>query len=149
MTRAAPSTRRAASKADAAADHLADWLRQQHGAAPDDGSGTPSVAEPIEADGPPPDPRTMRGSITHAPREADRDSERAPSPRDGVADAGSALHSPHTDWLHHRMAVSGPTAAVAEFQTAARGPGVIPWRLDLGRVEEDLFHLLGAEGPST
>jgi len=31
---------------------------------------------------------------------------------------------------------------VAAFRAAARGAGVIPWHLDLDRLEEDCFHLL-------
>lgn len=152
MTRAAQSTRHAARKADAAADQLADWLRQRHGAGPDHGSDTPGAIGRSAADAPattsllapPADVEALPESITHAPREADRDSDKPPLARDGVASAGSAPHLPHTDWLHHRLAVSGPPAAVAAFQAAARGPGVIPWRLDLGRLEEDWFHLLAA-----
>jgi hypothetical protein len=42
-------------------------------------------------------------------------------------------------WLYHHLTVSGPGAAVAELAAAARGSGVIPWRLDLAALEEDVF----------
>jgi len=34
---------------------------------------------------------------------------------------------------------------VREFAAAARGAGVIPWRLDLARIEEDVFNLAAAQ----
>ena len=52
------------------------------------------------------------------------------------------LRLPHTDWLRHRLAVSGPADVVGTFRDAASGAGVIPWRLDLDQMEEDWFHLL-------
>ncbi len=48
----------------------------------------------------------------------------------------------HTDWLHHRMTVTGPAHQLAAFRTAAAGAGTVPWRLDLDRMEEDFFHRL-------
>lgn len=44
---------------------------------------------------------------------------------------------PYTDWLRHRLTISGPADAMARFRAAAAGPGLIPWVLDLGRMEED------------
>ncbi|MGI4946952.1 MAG: hypothetical protein ACRYHQ_41410 [Janthinobacterium lividum] len=52
-----------------------------------------------------------------------------------------------TDWLHHRLEISGPSKTVAAFAAAARGGGIIPWQLDLDRIEEDLFHRLIAPPP--
>jgi hypothetical protein len=43
-------------------------------------------------------------------------------------------------WLYHHLTVSGPNAAVEQFAVAARGAGVIPWRFDGARFEEDIFH---------
>ena len=57
---------------------------------------------------------------------------------------GSARRLSQPDWLHHRLNVTGPAAALTGFQTAARGAGTIPWPLDRDRMEEDLFHLLVA-----
>ena len=48
-------------------------------------------------------------------------------------------------WLYHHLTVSGPAEPVAAFAAAARGAGVIPWRLDTDRIEEDLFHLAAAQ----
>ncbi len=48
----------------------------------------------------------------------------------------------HPDWLHHRLAITGPPGDLARFRAAAAGAGTIPWRLDLDRLEEDYFHLL-------
>jgi hypothetical protein len=42
-------------------------------------------------------------------------------------------------WLWHHLTITGPSADVATFADAARGPGVIPWALDYARIEEDLF----------
>ncbi|PHK95192.1 hypothetical protein CR162_09525 [Pseudoroseomonas rhizosphaerae] len=44
---------------------------------------------------------------------------------------------PYTDWLRHRLTISGPAEAMARFRAAAAGSGLIPWVLDLGRMEED------------
>ncbi len=57
------------------------------------------------------------------------------------------LRLAHTDWLHHRLTVSGPHEPVAAWQDAAAGAGVIPWQLDLDRLAEDLFHALVAPPP--
>lgn len=48
----------------------------------------------------------------------------------------------HTDWLHHRLTITGPGETLAAFSVAARGAGIIPWQLELDRIEEDLFHRL-------
>ena len=57
---------------------------------------------------------------------------------------GEVLRLANPDWLEHRLAISGPVEEVARFRTAAAGPGVIPWHVDLDGAEEDLFHLLVA-----
>lgn len=53
----------------------------------------------------------------------------------------------HTDWLHHRLEVSGPPAELDAFRSEAAGAGVIPWHLDLDRMEEDWFLRLAAPPP--
>lgn len=58
----------------------------------------------------------------------------------------SALAAP--TWLHHYLTVSGPATAVAAFAAAARGAGVIPWRLDFTRIEDDVFNLAVARPPT-
>jgi hypothetical protein len=42
-------------------------------------------------------------------------------------------------WLYHHLTISGPAETVQAFATAARGAGVIPWRLDFADFEEDIF----------
>ena len=56
------------------------------------------------------------------------------------------MRLPAPDWLHHRLAISGAAADLAEFRRAAAGAGVIPWQLDLERMQEDFFHLLASAG---
>lgn len=43
-------------------------------------------------------------------------------------------------WLYHHLTVSGPAESVQDFAAAARGAGVLPWRFDGDRFEEDIFH---------
>jgi len=43
-------------------------------------------------------------------------------------------------WLYHHLTVRGPSEGVNEFAVLARGAGVIPWRFDADRLEEDIFH---------
>jgi hypothetical protein len=65
----------------------------------------------------------------------------------GETTASAPLRPAHTDWLHHRLTVTGLAAELAAFQTAAAGAGVIPWQLDLDRLTEDFLHLLVAPPP--
>lgn len=44
-----------------------------------------------------------------------------------------------TDWLRNTLSVTGAIEAVARFQDAASGAGIIPWQRDLDRLEEDWF----------
>ncbi|MGI4945938.1 MAG: hypothetical protein ACRYHQ_36170 [Janthinobacterium lividum] len=69
-----------------------------------------------------------------------------------IASAGPGAAEPpqrlaNTDWLHHRLELSGPAETVAAFQAVAGGAGVIPWQLDLTQIEEDLFHKMVAPRP--
>ena len=61
-----------------------------------------------------------------------------------TAAAVQTLVPSHTDWLYHHLTVTGPTASLTAFRDAAAGAGVIPWMLDLDRVEEDAFLRLAA-----
>jgi hypothetical protein len=121
--------RSAAGKAEQAADALEAFLRDRpHAATVDRGTNAWRVDDPGD-DGP-----------THETASA-----RANKGRD-VAQAslraGTPLRLPHTDWLRHRLMVTGPAAEVDAFRSAAAGAGTIPWRLDLDSLEEDWFHLL-------
>jgi hypothetical protein len=57
---------------------------------------------------------------------------------------GSALRLNQTDWLHHRLLITGSAADLVRLRAAAGGAGTVPWHLDFDRMEEDLFHLLVA-----
>ena len=61
-----------------------------------------------------------------------------------VARTAAPLRPQRTDWLHHRLLVAGPAGVLAAFKAAAGGAGTVPWRLDLDRMEEDLFLMLAA-----
>lgn len=53
------------------------------------------------------------------------------------------LAPPHTDWLRHDLAVTGPAGDVASFREAAAGAGAIPWHYpDATLEEEDRVHRL-------
>jgi hypothetical protein len=105
-------------------------LKAEGDACGDEGPGAvpvvPAQASPKPGDGP-------------APREAARV---AAQPARGHAGRDAPLRLAHTDWLYHRLTIAGPQGEVAAFRAAARGAGVIPWHLDLDRLEEDCFHLL-------
>ena len=70
---------------------------------------------------------------------------------DPPSQADAPLAPADTDWLRHTLAVSGPGEAMARYAAAGSGPGVIPWVLDLDRMEEDWFLTLAAppEGERT
>ncbi len=50
----------------------------------------------------------------------------------------------NTDWLHHLLTITGPVPEITAWREQAAGGGVIPWHLDLDRMEEGWFHLLAA-----
>lgn len=54
-------------------------------------------------------------------------------------DAARAAADAAPGWLYHHLTVSGPAETVNEFAAVARGAGVIPWRFDFDRFEEDVF----------
>ena len=124
--------RSAAGNADRAADALEAFLRDRPVAAvsADPGEALASSQEGKGALGDdaglPPQRRT---------RQAD------PAAVQAFA-AGTPLRLPHTDWLFHRLVVTGSVATMAAFRAPASGAGTIPWRLDLASLEEDWFHLL-------
>ena len=59
-----------------------------------------------------------------------------------TATASVAAASP---WLYHHLTISGPAEAVASFAEAARGSGIVPWRLETARLEEDVFNLAASQ----
>jgi hypothetical protein len=56
--------------------------------------------------------------------------------------ASAAAASP---WLYHHLTISGPDAVVTSFAEAARGSGIVPWRLEAARLEEDIFNLAASQ----
>ena len=48
-------------------------------------------------------------------------------------------------WLYHHLTISGPASTVTAFGEAARGSGVVPWRLDGTRLEEDVFNFAASQ----
>ena len=58
--------------------------------------------------------------------------------------ARAAVGLAHPDWLFHHLRIEGPAGALAGFRAAASGAGIIPWHLDLDRIEEDAFLRLAA-----
>ncbi len=122
--------RSAADKAERAADMLEAFLRDPAADAP--GPASPMRGSPA-AEAPTADSR------------ADAARARAPGLLAGGATsaaAGLPLRLAHTDWLRHRLLVTGAGAQVSAFRDTASGAGTIPWRLDLDSLEEDWFHLL-------
>jgi hypothetical protein len=49
-------------------------------------------------------------------------------------------------WLY--LTVGWPGDMIEDFATAARGSGVIPWRLDFDVIEEDIFNLAATQPAS-
>ena len=149
----ANSAQKAALKVDKAADTVLDWLREQCGPGPNDTSGAPAAAVRSGADrseaaspveGEPVAIETIPASVAQASDKAGQGGSPLTPSRNGAADARSPLRLPHTDWLHHRLMVTGPTEPMADFRVAACGAGTIPWQLDGDRMAEDFFHLLVA-----
>jgi hypothetical protein len=48
-------------------------------------------------------------------------------------------------WLYHHLTISGPAAGVAAFAEAARGSGILPWRVETAQIEEDIFNLAASQ----
>ena len=164
-------SRSAAKKADEAADALLDWLRSQSSAleADVDPAGRSGEGRSVEGAGPRDDaasqpvsnPTIANDHVGSLPIALDQPGATVRHDRDSVAVIGSAdsikwseadrnaapLRLPHTDWLYHRLAVSGPAGDLTDFRGKAVGAGTIPWQLDLDRMEEDWFHLLVSPSP--
>jgi hypothetical protein len=137
-------TRSAAARISATADALLDWLHSQQRAV-STGSQTPAdAAGPAAASAEPAPAADTPPSIR--PRRDDRARAAPTASRRHKADAARAasLRLDHTDWLHHRLTITGPDAVLTAFRQAAAGAGIIPWQLDLDRIEEDMFNFLVA-----
>ena len=133
-------TRSAAARISATADALLDWLHSQQRAL-STGSRTPADAAGPAAASAEPAP-----AADATPRRDDRVRATPTVISRQEADAARAapLRPDHTDWLHHRLTITGPDAVLTAFRQAAAGAGIIPWQLDLDRIEEDMFNFLVA-----
>jgi hypothetical protein len=132
----------AATKAKEAADDLLDWLNRQSVR-----SRAPTPAGPLESvlDGrvawPEADPKE-RKPVVEATNLAGTSRNHAVTSETFAA--VPVMRLPTTDWLHHRLTITGPATEMGRFRQAAAGAGIIPWHFDLERMEEEYFHLLVA-----
>jgi hypothetical protein len=87
------------------------------------------------------DPRPAPATIVEAPEEPP--AQKIPRGRRpaAVLRSGSLARRAAPDWLYHHLTVCGPAEIVDAFAAAARGSGVIPWRLDFADIEETVFDL--------
>jgi hypothetical protein len=151
----------AAAKATDAAEDLLVWLRSQpqgrfrppNPAAPLPGSPAdqPGADIPKGAAGPDTPGAAAPAPVPSAPASGPGVGSGEPAVRTGGVPEQEDRHAPlrlaHTDWLHHRLRITGPKAELARFREAACGAGTVPWQLDLDRMAEDFFHLLAAPPP--
>jgi hypothetical protein len=136
-----------AARTAAAAEALLAWLQDPRRpaaavASPDTGTSAaaPDANAPVPVLAPTDD---IRCDDAAAPAAGAAPSRRRHGP--GGADGRLAAMCPaHTDWLFHHLDISGPADDVRALQAAARGAGLIPWDLDLERMQEDFFLLLMA-----
>ena len=123
--------RSAASKAERAAAALDDYLRDQ----------APSPTRQVHPE--PRAPAEIPSALIAAARSDPPPPDASPGRgTDPPLLTGAPLQPAHTDWLYHRLQVTGPAAELDGFRHAAAGAGTIPWQLDLQAAEEDWFHLL-------
>ena len=136
----------AAAKTHDAADALLEWLRSQPGRSP--GTSTlpapNGLAEAGAGDEWPNPAAALLGAAIAAPGVSHGD---LAVRRSALQAAPLRLAQP--DWLHHRLTISGPVDEVARFRGAAAGAGIVPWQLDLERLEEDTLHRLVEAQPGS
>jgi hypothetical protein len=139
--------RSAADQASEAVEALSAWLGQRQGAAAPD-AAIPAPAGEADRGAPPdavlPDAVDAGAAAALGDREeAVRRPARSEHRHNGGARV-APLRLPHTDWLQHRLTISGPEEKVAAFRLEAAGAGIIPWQLDVDALAEDWFLLLAA-----
>ncbi len=145
---------RAAATAAATADALLAWLgiqtRTGVNTAPAESNGLPE--RPASAQDSPDGAGVSDVASTHvlatARAAGEITSTMGPAKRAEAGRQAAPMRLAHTDWLHHRLAIIGTADLTVAFRRAAAGAGIIPWQLDLDRLEEDVFHLLAAPPPS-
>jgi hypothetical protein len=121
-----------AARADQVADALLAWLD-------------------VHTSAPPPHPgpaHDLEGEAVAARARPGAEASRAPAAAAAAhpqrEEDRPAIAPAHTDWLYHQLRIDGPAGPVHAFRSAAAGAGIIPWHLDLDRMEEDFFHRLVA-----
>lgn len=136
---AQPRTAAPATKVDAAADSASpDALPPDAG--PDGesgGTGGPTGTASPEAD-------PCQGAVSAAGGNLGEAAACAARPTSHGDATTAAVALPQPDWLHHRLAITGPADRIGAFRVAAAGAGIVPWHLYLDRMEEDCFLLLAA-----
>jgi hypothetical protein len=141
---------RAAANAAATADALLEWLGAQARAgataAPAERDEDPERAAPAH-DGAGADivsdTLTLEMSVTERVA-GEGTSTASPAEHAGAEFWATPMRLAHTDWLHQRLAIIGAVDQITAFRRAATGAGIVPWQLDLDRMQEDVFHLLAA-----
>jgi hypothetical protein len=140
---------RAAANAAATADALLAWLETQPRVSTNATKGDGGLAASVLSDGQGGD--ASDACITDvqvtAPVARDSVGREHPVVRADAERRAAPMQLAHTDWLHHRLAVVGAADQLAGFRRAAAGAGIIPWPIDLDRMEEDVFHLLVSPPP--
>jgi hypothetical protein len=128
--------RSAIAKAEAAAEAVEAFRRARLRA--DDDAAADGPLGPASADALlPEEPR-----LNAQPVDAAGHSPKAVPHSAGAVGQMLPFRLPHTDWLHHRLTVTGPVELIAAFQEAACGAGTIPWQLDMTSLGGDWFHRL-------
>ena len=140
---------RAAASAAATADALLAWLgtqaRSDAAAAPAERNGHPEgAATTHDSEGDGGSDALTKDVLITTPTAGESITAVPTAKYEEICGWAAPMRLAHTDWLHHRLAIIGAADQLAAFRRAAAGAGIIPWQLDLGRMEEDVFHLLAA-----
>lgn len=135
--------KRVAAQATETAHALLDWLNTQ---AP---RAAPAGRPLIPADTGLPEEHgtelvTLPAALPDPLTSADIGEQASPRRAPASCPSASIMRLPNPDWLHHRLTISGAAEVLEAFKRSAGGAGIIPWRFDLDRMEEDFFHLLVA-----
>ena len=85
------------------------------------------------------DPTPVAASLPPAPPSSPKRLGRRPA----TTQAASA--EAKLPWLYHHLTISGPADGVTAFAEVARGSGIVPWRLETARLEEDVFNLAASQ----
>jgi hypothetical protein len=152
--RAATTTKAAALRAETAAGALIGWLQIQRTRTASHRRSVDPASDGREAFVERPDMDPQAGLVEpdllvavagrSGMQDPDGTTATGTSPLPTRRARASAQRLEHTDWLHHRLLITGPKPDLDDLRGTAGGAGTVPWHLDFDRVEEDLFHLLVA-----